>query len=72
MSAQQDQRLSLGSICDDGTASLELRPELSLEENWQSRLRGLEQYLCELLIENQRLRMSLTPVGVDPLAETAK
>jgi hypothetical protein len=26
-------------------------------EEWHDRLRGLEQWICELLIENQRLRM---------------
>ena len=27
-------------------------------EEWHVRLRALEQWICELLIENQRLRMS--------------
>ena len=28
-------------------------------EEWHDRLRALEQWICELLIENQRLRMLL-------------
>ena len=40
-----------------------LVPELKHEqpgqgsEEWHDRLRALEQWICELLIENQRLRM---------------
>jgi len=30
-----------------------------LEEEWQDRLRSLQQWICELLIKNQQLRMSL-------------
>jgi hypothetical protein len=30
-----------------------------LEEEWQERLRSLQQWICELLIKNQQLRMSL-------------
>lgn len=29
------------------------------QEEWRSRQRSLEQWICELLIENQRLRMSV-------------
>jgi hypothetical protein len=29
------------------------------QEEWQSRLRGLEQWICELLIRNQQLRWAL-------------
>jgi len=29
------------------------------EETWNRRLRGLEEWVCELLIKNQELRMSL-------------
>lgn len=28
-------------------------------EEWQDRLRSLEQWVCELLIKNQKLRMAL-------------
>jgi hypothetical protein len=30
-----------------------------LEEQWQDRLRTLQQWICELLFKNQQLRMSL-------------
>ena len=29
-------------------------------EEWRERLRSSQQYICELLIENQQLRMSLS------------
>ena len=29
------------------------------QEEWQTRLRSLEQWICELLIKNQQLRWSL-------------
>jgi hypothetical protein len=35
---------------------------LVLEDEWQERLRYLEQWICELLIKNQQLRMSLESV----------
>ncbi len=30
-----------------------------LQEEWQSRLQGLQEWICELLIKNQQLRMAL-------------
>ena len=30
-----------------------------LQEEWQTRLRSLEQWICELLIKNQQLRWAL-------------
>jgi hypothetical protein len=33
--------------------------ELNLEEEWESRIRSLEQWICKLLIKNEQLRMSL-------------
>jgi hypothetical protein len=30
-----------------------------LEKEWQERLRSLQQWICELLLKNQQLRMSL-------------
>jgi hypothetical protein len=30
-----------------------------LPEDWQIRLRGLQECICELLIKNQQLRMTL-------------
>jgi hypothetical protein len=71
MAAQKDQSPSRDSIYD-GAASAELRPGLSQEEGWQGRLMGLEQYLCELLMENQRLRMSLMSAGLNPLADATQ
>ena len=41
------------------------RNEASYEELqvfWESRLRSLEQWVCELLIKNQELRSRLAPV----------
>ena len=37
------------------------KEERGLEAEWQEKLRSLEQWICELLIKNQRLRMSLEP-----------
>ena len=34
-------------------------PDLGREEAWEQRLRGLQEWICELLIKNQQLRMSL-------------
>ena len=35
------------------------QPEKVSEEEWQERLRGLQQLICELLIKNEQLRISL-------------
>ena len=35
------------------------KKDRGLEAEWQEKLRSLEQWICELLIKNQRLRMSL-------------
>ena len=35
------------------------QPNQQLEEEWQDRLRSLQRWICELLIKNQQLRMSL-------------
>ena len=37
------------------------KEERGLEAEWQEKLRSLEQWICELLIKNQRLRISLEP-----------
>jgi len=34
-------------------------PDQTREEEWQERLRCAQQWICELLIKNQQLRMSL-------------
>jgi hypothetical protein len=34
--------------------------ESAQEEFWQDRMRSLEQWICELLIKNQQLRMSIS------------
>jgi len=59
MLAQQNQKPSLDPICQS-TARSEMQQPVFAQEEWQDRLRSLEKYICELLIENQRLRMSLT------------
>jgi len=60
MPVQQNQKPSLDPICQSTASSEMQQPEFAQEE-WQGRLRSLEQCICELLIENQRLRMSLRP-----------
>jgi hypothetical protein len=35
------------------------QPYQRLEEEWQDRLRSLQQWICELLLKNQQLRMLL-------------
>ena len=40
----------------------DLLPDLlvdGLQEEWQARLQGLQERICELLIKNQQLRMAL-------------
>jgi hypothetical protein len=37
------------------------KEERGLEAEWQEKLRSLEQWICELLIKNQQLRMSREP-----------
>jgi len=40
----------------------DLLPDLlvdGLQEEWQARLQGLQEWICELLIKNQQLRMAL-------------
>lgn len=34
-----------------------------IDEEWQSHVETLQQYLCELLHKNQQLRMALTATG---------
>ena len=68
MATQQDQSSAQGAEFDS-TANPELRSGLSREASWRGRLMGLEECLCELLLENQRLRMSLLSAGLDPVAD---
>lgn len=35
------------------------QPGQTREEEWQQRLQSLQEWICELLIQNQQLRMSL-------------
>jgi hypothetical protein len=35
------------------------QPDHEREEAWEQRLRSLQEWICELLIKNQQLRMSL-------------
>jgi hypothetical protein len=37
------------------------KEERTSEAEWQEKLRSLEQWICELLIKNQELRVSLEP-----------
>ena len=37
------------------------KEERASEAEWQEKLRSLEQWICELLIKNQELRVSLEP-----------
>jgi len=47
---------------EDSTKKLEIgmsNPSYDSHEEWQSRLRSLQQWICELLIKNQQLRLAL-------------
>jgi hypothetical protein len=43
----------------DSMTAENVEEERGSEAEWQEKLRSLEQWICELLIKNQRLRMSL-------------
>jgi hypothetical protein len=69
VTTQQRQKL-FGQTPSDTIASLQRlmsapisgrheQPDPGLEEQWQDRLRILQQWICELLFKNQQLRMSL-------------
>jgi hypothetical protein len=58
MTAQQHQKPSLDLIYGTVAGLAQQQPESAQEELWQDRLSSLQQWICELLIENQRLRMS--------------
>jgi hypothetical protein len=40
-------------------------PDEEREEQWGQRLRGLQEWICELLIQNQELRMSLQDLATN-------
>lgn len=63
MTAEQYQRRSLDPSYGTTARPEPQPPEFAQQEFWQSRLRSLQQYICELLIENQRLRMSSTSMA---------
>ena len=44
---------------EDSTDPLLGLSEEVLPERWRTRLQGLQDWICELLIKNQQLRMSL-------------
>jgi hypothetical protein len=60
MPAQQHQKDSLDLICAPVAGLGQQQPESALQEHWQDRLTSLQQWICELLIENQQLRMSIS------------
>lgn len=60
MTAQQHQKHSLDLICKPIAGFGQEQPESAQEEFWQDRMRSLQQWICELLIENQQLRMSIS------------
>jgi hypothetical protein len=60
MTAQQPQKHSLDLIYGRVAGLGQQQPESAQEELWQDRLRSLQQWICELLIENQKLRMSIS------------
>ena len=57
MQIEQHQEHSLDAI-SGLVAELRQQPESGQQEFWQDSLRGLQELICELLIENQQLRMS--------------
>ena len=59
MPAQQNQEHSLDLICGAVAEVGQQQPESAQEEFWQERLRSMQEWICELLIKNQQLRMSI-------------
>jgi hypothetical protein len=53
------QRSTNTSVAGSRFEQPHLHANRELEEEWQDRLRSLQQWICELLIKNQQLRMSL-------------
>ena len=60
MTAQQHQKHSLDLIYGPVAVLGQEQPESAQEDLWQDRLSSLEKLICELLIENQQLRMSIS------------
>jgi hypothetical protein len=60
MTAQQNQKHPLDPIYRPVAGLGQQQPESAQEELRQDRLRNLQQWICELLIENQKLRMSIS------------
>jgi hypothetical protein len=60
MLAEQHQKHSQDLIYGHVAALGQQQPEFGQEKHWQNRLRSLQQWICELLIENQQLRMSIS------------
>lgn len=57
MQAQQHQEHSPGAICGLVAGSRQ-QPGSVQQESWEERLSSMQEWICELLIENQQLRMS--------------
>jgi hypothetical protein len=60
MTAQEHQKHSVDLIYGPVAGLAQQQPESAQEELWQDRLSSLQQWICELLIENQQLRMSIS------------
>jgi hypothetical protein len=45
----------------------DIEPAQSLEKEWEGHLRNLQQCICELLIKNQQLRVSLMSATNPPM-----
>jgi hypothetical protein len=71
MTAQDYGDHSLDLICEPVAGPGQHQPESAQPEPWQERLDSLQRWICELLIENQQLRMSSTPrasLDLQPIA----
>lgn len=60
MTEQQNQKHPLDPIYGPVAGLGQQQPESAQEELRQDRLRNLQQWICELLIENQKLRISIS------------
>jgi hypothetical protein len=74
MATQQSQELFAQAAAGNISPAQHMRGERSaelwqLEHDWQGRMRNLQGWICELLIQNQQLRMSL---DVRPASSTRR
>lgn len=59
MTAQQHRKRLPDLLHEPLAGSGRPQPESAQQEPWQDQLESLRQWICELLIENQRLRTSV-------------